>query len=278
MGGGDTKGGGVSPRLCVAVASHVAPLPLKIENEFNFLYNQSLLIMPNFCVECKKTGATQSNIFNKLLCSVCKNSDAYKMVYKTTAKKEYFLTDADIGRLETFDGPKIRRNFTTLIKLTDVKNAFCKKFSVELSQIDEAKDQIEISIDEEKTRKRDLRDERKYDLKVKRKKSLEDELAKYNLVLRDDSNLCQGYINGSIKDWSLDQIVNRMCQMHYLYNYTDMEKYLEEARTDYYETIKAGYFPDCSIQEDAELKAVGPLNNYPVVWPWMEKPLMDIVK
>lgn len=68
-------------------------------------------------------------------------------------------------------------------------------------------------------------------------------LNKYKLQLREDSKLCQGYIDGTIKDWTIDQIVERMCQMRFLYEYCDMDDAYQEAKSEQCDGFNAGYFP-----------------------------------
>lgn len=59
-----------------------------------------------------------------------------------------------------------------------------------------------------------------------RRNNLIDALQEYKLELRDDSKLCHGYINGTIKTHTIPQIVERMCQMKFLYEYCDFDNFL----------------------------------------------------
>lgn len=92
---------------------------------------------------------------------------------------------------------------------------------------------------------------------------------KYKLTLRNDSKLCTGYINGTIKDLTCKQIAVRMCQMKYLYDYCHMNDCCEEAYESQQEEYRAGYLPDCTVFEQAELIALHKYGNYPNVWPWL---------
>lgn len=106
---------------------------------------------------------------------------------------------------------------------------------------------------------------------IKRRKELIEELSKYKLELRDDSKLCQNYIENTLNKyyWTLKRVVNRMCEMHYLYNYADMEKCLDEAREDHISQLEAGFIPDTDIFYEAERLALKN-RSYPTKWPWME--------
>jgi len=232
--------------------------------------------MPNFCDNCHQKGGTNSIAFNMILCSHCKYSEQYKMMYKTTAKTYYFLTENDIQSIDTFDGPRIRQKTTTLVRKSDVKDIFCQKYQISPSKIDERLKEL--------SKLKNIRQERAAERKnmtiQKRKAELIQALAKYRLQLRNDSKLCQKYIDNTInhqsrsvplhRNWTLDQVVERMCQMHFLYNYANMDRCLEKAKSQQEEELEAGYFPDISIFEEAEMLALEATNGYPDNWPWLE--------
>lgn len=104
---------------------------------------------------------------------------------------------------------------------------------------------------------------------IKRKNKLITKLRQYKLELRNDSKLCQGYISGSIKDWDIDDIVNRMCQIHYLFNYCNMNKYIKQANDEQNEEFNAGYIPDISVFDQAEMIVLKEIGEYPEIWPWI---------
>lgn len=112
-----------------------------------------------------------------------------------------------------------------------------------------------------------IEEEKAYD---KRKEKLIKALSKYGLKLRNDSRLCTNYMNGELTNWTLDEVVERMCQMKYLFDYCDIEDYIEKARSEYYDEINDGYFPDCSIIDKAEMYAMKN-KKYPDKWPWLNK-------
>ena len=117
----------------------------------------------------------------------------------------------------------------------------------------------------------------------KRKEELETALNKAGVELRRDSTLCSNYIDGKIEKnnprgrshgsnmfSSIDQIVKRMCNMKYLYEYCHMEECKDIAYEEHRETLKAGYYPDCSVSDSAEYLALKKYSNstYPLIYPW----------
>ena len=99
----------------------------------------------------------------------------------------------------------------------------------------------------------------------KRAKMLADSLAKRGLELRNDSKLCNKYIQGQ-SDFSIEYIVQRMCQMKYLHEYMDFKKFEKMAQDDY------DYDDDYDISfidfvESYALKTL-PGGKYPLVFPW----------
>ena len=101
-------------------------------------------------------------------------------------------------------------------------------------------------------------------------------LSKVGLELRSDSKLCDGWINNSITDyrrrtdnsWTIGSVVNRMCQMRYLFDYCNMDECLQIAYEEQQDELENGYFPDSSVFDDAEYLALKG-NCYPKVFPWL---------
>lgn len=60
-----------------------------------------------------------------------------------------------------------------------------------------------------------------------------------------------------------------MCQMKYLYDYCNFQKYYEKAKRNQQKTFEAGYFPDTPIFDDAEYLALKHYGGYPTSYPWM---------
>lgn len=223
------------------------------------------------CIECGNEKTKRDKVRDIYLCEQCAGSDKYKLLCKKTVKDMFSLTDNDIDNLEYYDYQGYRCSMK-LYEVSDVKNVFCAKYYVNRANNDEII-RIAQEIKEEKIRSKTERSER-IELKrkenmIKRKADLVKALSDYKLEFRNDSNLCSGYVDGSIKGWTVSRIVHRMCQMKYLYDYCDMDKYYEKAYKNHKEEIKAGYYPDTSVSDDAEGMALKKAGGYPDVWPWM---------
>ena len=94
-------------------------------------------------------------------------------------------------------------------------------------------------------------------------------LEKVGLELRSDSNFCKNYIEND--DGNIDEIVLRMCQMKYLFEYKDMRKMLVKVNNDQEEELDAGYFPDITVFQQAEWNIMKK-KSYPRLWhfPWQK--------
>lgn len=227
--------------------------------------------MPKVCDVCDGSPARFNRIFDKNLCQECRNDPEYKLIYKTTAKNKYFFTDKDIEQLECFEttgynGYSFRCSLT-LIRELEAINYFCAKHNISMDELD---DMIEKLKTMKKTRSKKIKQTKQKNLET-REKNLKKALKKVGLVMREDSKLCKGYIDGSIKDWTIEQIVERMCQMKFLYDYANMDHYIEKAKKSQGEELEAGYFPDMSIFDQAEMYALKKIGGYPNKWPWLKK-------
>jgi hypothetical protein len=103
---------------------------------------------------------------------------------------------------------------------------------------------------------------KKVSIRERRAEFLRIELSKRGVCMREDSRLCQGYISGQLKCDEND-IVQRMCEMKYLHECMDYNKFLQRAREEH-------VYLDMSIPDTAEWFALQtlPENKYPSVFPW----------
>lgn len=111
----------------------------------------------------------------------------------------------------------------------------------------------------------------KYNIKSKKvelKTELETRLNDRGIEFRPDSVLCAKYINGKT-DLSLDYIVQRMCEMKYLYEYCNMKSIRAQVYMDY---VNSGYVKNYegTITTQAEKIALQTHSNgiYPDKFPW----------
>ena len=98
--------------------------------------------------------------------------------------------------------------------------------------------------------------------------NLKNALELAGLELRQDSKLCEKYINNG--DGEIEFIVQRMCQMKFLFEYCDMRNVLKKVEQEHVEILEEGYFPDCSVFVEAEDRVLE-TNNYPDIFPWQLK-------
>jgi len=223
------------------------------------------------CKNCYLDHGKMSDFFEKRLCNNCSQLDKFKLVCKSTIKSEYNMKDDDLEDLPYIEvkNPHYRcASQMKLYSLCDVKKKFCKMRECNKNEIEEECEIIKKMKEEDRNIRKQKKDE-----KIKgRKEDLVHALKEYKLKLRSDSKLCNGYIDGTIKDWTIDEIVRRMCEMKYLYDYCDMDDAFQTAKDDQNEELNAGYFPDEPLFDHAERIALEKHGGgYPNVFPWMVK-------
>lgn len=101
-----------------------------------------------------------------------------------------------------------------------------------------------------------------------RTKKLKSKLKKRGLELRKDSALCSLYINGK-NDYDINWIVQRMCQMKYLYEYCDMKNIKSQVYNDYVTNgFNKNYEGTISIHAEKIALEKHSDGIYPKVFPW----------
>jgi len=224
------------------------------------------------CVECTALPTKLDKARDVYLCDQCADSPKYKLIYHSHAKKEYRLNDNDLMPLlaKSFE-KKTAYCMATLYLLTDVEEVCRTKYGC--APTDNTL-QILAKIEKIKSDKVKKRVANRNKKETGRKTRLVARLNDHGLELRYDSKLCTGYIDGTITDWTVDQICHRMCQMKYLFDYCNMDHYLEKAHEANQDEYNAGYIPDSSPFDDAEwmaLKKHGVNGKYPKDWPWLQQ-------
>jgi hypothetical protein len=225
------------------------------------------------CIKCNHRDGIPNDLFDVRICRFCREDKEYKTICKGTAKKNYYLTDKDLDELKCVyaKNPHYRSGpAMTIYAEKDVVRAFCDKYEVEagaamtekLDWLQQQRDQRGKTIKDGKKKNRDAR-----------RKELTEAMTKCGLKIRGDSQLCSGYIDGTIKDWSVDAVVHRMCQVKYLFDYCDIDSCFEEAKRRRYQWELYDE-PLFDIAEDIALERHG---GYPKVFPWL-KEKMDYKK
>ena len=231
-------------------------------------------IDPKKCHNCNAVNQPIHLSHQVRLCKECRELDQYKLITKKTIKENWFLTEKDLEEIEMFEvnNPYYKCAAPMcLYVVEDIKNTFCEKYNAKNDQhsIEKKKEHI---IEQKEIKKNAPPKINK--AKEKRERDLITALREKGLDLRGDSDLCKKYISGKIKkeDWPLERIIERMCEMKYLFEYCDMDSAFEEAKEQYRE-LGMRYDPQ-ELFEDAERIALcdedGNYEGYPEVFPWLE--------
>jgi len=128
---------------------------------------------------------------------------------------------------------------------------------------------IQNEIQKRTNRKLKIKQEKENKNEVRRQ-LLNKELAKYALPIRADSKLCNGYINGSLKDWSLEEVVEKTLQIRWLYEHT---KYSEELDSHIKDEYK--YEGHCDYQEATDEVQSSIIKEYGKGAPWLTCHIID---
>ena len=232
----------------------------------------------NFCDACEEPHSRINQAHGIRLCKKCLGTDEYRLICKSRAKEKFYLTDKELKDVDSLSAPNSYGRYDlVLYNRREIIEIFCRKYGINADnehEINSKRNEIYL----QKQEIRDIaREKRQIAIEEKRKirkKELKKKLSKKGLDLRPDSKLCEEYINGKIKDVPIEVIVDRMCQMKYLYDYCNMDHYLKKIkklrnRTNY---KKYEYESYISVFDEAELMALekyGKKGDYPKRWPWL---------
>ena len=109
-------------------------------------------------------------------------------------------------------------------------------------------------------------------MNIERKNKLEQRLKSRGLEFRTDSALCTKYIDGNT-DLHIDFIVERMCQMKYLYEYCNMKQIKSQVYKEYQLELSMGKISESHVSARAEKIALDTFSDgiYPEKYPWENK-------
>lgn len=223
------------------------------------------VIDKKLCVECGKEGSVMHRTFKKRICGTCLDLDKYTLICKSTAKKDYFLNDKDLKDVKCYEVKNPHYSCASAMQLfskTNIIKTFEEKYDIDDDdEFDEKMEELE--------QKKLIRSKNKQHVKDERKTKLIKELKKVKVELREDSELCKRYISGTLdkKVWTLESIVNRMCEMKYLFDYANIKSYMKKAKN-----IKYGEYDEYderSLVDIAEELVLEKIGKYPTKWPWL---------
>ena len=222
----------------------------------------------SICVECYENEGKIRKPIDKVLCETCNNLDKHTLITLTDAKKDYFLKDSDLGDLQSY---RVRCTYriATLYNKLDVMNIACIKHNLAMENLEDHMRVLRIAKVEKSNARKAKINAKKQELFNQRNTELHSALQSMGLEFRTDSKLCQMYLNGEISN--LQDVVKRMCEMKYLYDYCHMEECRDIAYRQYCDDKKHGYWSGESVSEMAEDIALRKYSNgrFPNRWPWM---------
>ena len=224
--------------------------------------------MNKTCTNCNNKGRLSTKL-QKYVCNDCSKLDEFTLIVKTTAKNTYLFTDDNLYDLDEYKGKTQYGPATYYIK-KELDCKACQIYNVDMENLRNFLTNMKLEKDTKKEQKSKLLEEKNKIKMTERKGILTDALNTAGVHFREDSELCHLYIMNKTS-MSLENIVKRMCQMKYLYEYCNMDKCRNIAYQKYKEEIRAGYFPDCSVSDMAEDIALERYSNgkYPSdVYPW----------
>jgi hypothetical protein len=217
-----------------------------------------------------------------------KSKEEPKITYitKTRLKQEYLLTEAVLKKFEHVERPNPHRRYGPSMILYDKEEilAYLKEFHG--ADTEEELTTVLEELRKKKSEKSEVRKaklkETKEKKKAERKERLVAALTAAGLELRGDSSLCDGYIEGTLRDdrdnsWDIDSIVKRMCEMKYLYEYCNFNEVYKECKKqrekerDYDREYGYRDWADDyreTIFEEAESQVLANVGGYPKVFPW----------
>ena len=203
-------------------------------------------------------------------CRDCQKANI-DVVTKTGAKSTYLLKDGDLEGLTVHYVTNLHggRHPINLFLESDIKDMAIERYgSLEKLAIAHEERGVRLERNRERRRLRAIERERlEKKLRDARIDQLVDAMEAVGLEIRDDSKLCDGYIEGTL-GWTLQDVVDMCCEMHWLYNYTNyptqLDKRLQKARENRY------YFDYEEVEYYVRRRVFKKHGGIPTVYPWLK--------
>lgn len=225
------------------------------------------------CDDCNDAKGRENEFFAKRLCESCFTDEKYTMICKSNAKKQYYLSDADLEDLQSIEkkNPHYRSGCPMILYCkVDVIDVFKNKYCV--VEEEDVQNILARLADDRNRRSTKIRDT-KNTKREQREIALTEALQEEGLELRSDSRLCKQYIDGTL-DASIPHIVEIMCEMKYLHEYCDMHEAYVQAREYFhkhgihrferYDRELENLAIDIALEQNPECKG-----RFPDQWPWL---------
>ncbi len=190
----------------------------------------------NACFICHNKRSSYSELVDVFVCRNCYGEPPFETISPTMAKKVYHINnDAFVGlRYITYTSRAYGRRGQQcqLYLVSEVKQRAYEIYGSkeEWKRADKRSKQRKTKLAKTKAKREEEKTRQKEELEAKRKAILVSALAKKNIQFREDSTLCEAYIEGSTNR-SLKEIVEIMFKMKILYTETNYEAEWD----DYYE-------------------------------------------
>ncbi len=207
------------------------------------------------CMECGRHNA--KSYFNYILCKKCTKTKKYKSISRAVAHIKYGVTDDNLL--------KIRRR----IREDDAKSVDLDGYYLEHEVKLLTNNRILENREKRSYRRKYGYHHKRWDPEgeQKREHELIEELGKYGLQLRSDSTVCYKYIRG-YKEKNINEVVEKMCTMKYLFEYTEYSKLMKELIIKQkYMFVAFDKHEMRAIVKKQILESNG--GKWPSPWPWM---------
>jgi DNA repair protein len=219
----------------------------------------------NVCFECGMSTSNVDHFYNYHICSSCRREiPKYKLITKTTCKKEFCLSEKDLTGLDHVlsTNPYYRSSAPMMLFLeSDIKEYAYDKYGGVDGLQNKLKKRQE-SLEKRRQTKKNVRENRKFEI--------QQELAMRGMNVRNDSKLCQGYINNTLDSrWTLEKVVDMMIEMKWLYEYTDYQQELDKQMNSYARHNHIPIYATYSYVEDDVRRHVLAKNPVPHELPWI---------
>jgi hypothetical protein len=175
------------------------------------------------CVACDKHNGVQNS--GLVLCEKCLKPNAFKLITKANAMKQYFLTNKDlIGIPYAIGWPTGASNTQSILYVIDtVEDVAIKKYGTRENA---------IKIIKERDQKKKYMKERKECMKIDRQKELTKYLEKLKLNhLHNELFICNEYVQQGAKcEYTLEDIGGILNEIEFYINKVDYRSRIKDVR------------------------------------------------
>lgn len=191
------------------------------------------------CISCHQLSSVSCVMFHCVLCQSCRYLEGgrYQLMSATSAKKKFKIKDESLDALNYQVYKNQYRKDSYYYWIKDLHHVAIQVHGSEegLSKAIEKSQQRSLKLKETKERK--LVEFEK--VKKERRKVLSQALKKYDLVIRDDSWVCQNWIENRLDDgdWPVERAIAIVYKMNVLHTKCNFARRWREERENLFEYI-----------------------------------------